>query len=276
MFPTLANLFEYSLDGDPDLTHAAVHAVNQWMHEVWSFDYQSRIFTMPVITLPIVEEAIKELEWVLERGAKASWSGPLLSPVCAAPGRSPSPSSTRSGRGCRRRACRSACTPRSRRSPPTTRRGSRAERQRVRRPAQEHADPAPGDRGRPGGDALRGRAVPLPDLSAERRERRGVGRPPAPRARPRTGRCPRSSPSTRSTSSGATSTSARSGRTTSPSWSSRRQRPRAFGSDYPHPEGLAEPLEYLDTLRDAQLDDTTIRQVMSTNANALLGVPMAA
>ena len=24
-----------------------------------------------------------------------------------------------------------------------------------------------------------------------------------------------------------------------------------FGSDYPHPEGLAEPLEYLDTLRGA-------------------------
>jgi predicted TIM-barrel fold metal-dependent hydrolase len=71
MFPTLANLLEYSLDGDPDLTHVAVHAVNEWMHEVWSFDYQSRIFTVPVITLPIVEEAIKELEWVLERGAKA-------------------------------------------------------------------------------------------------------------------------------------------------------------------------------------------------------------
>ena len=49
-----------------------------------------------------------------------------------------------------------------------------------------------------------------------------------------------------------------------------------FGSDYPHPEGLAEPLDYLDTLRDAQLDDTTIRHVMSANANALLGVPMAA
>ncbi len=70
VFPTLANLLEYTLDGDPDLTHAAVHAINAWLHDVWTFDYESRIFTTPVITLPIVEEAIKEIEWVLERGAK--------------------------------------------------------------------------------------------------------------------------------------------------------------------------------------------------------------
>jgi len=71
VFPTLANLLEYTLDGDPDLTHAAVHAVNQWLLDVWSFDFQERIFTTPVITLPIVEEAVKELDWVLEHGAKA-------------------------------------------------------------------------------------------------------------------------------------------------------------------------------------------------------------
>jgi predicted TIM-barrel fold metal-dependent hydrolase len=71
MFPTLANLLEYTLDGDPDLTHIAVHAVNEWLHDVWSFDYEERIFTVPVITLPIVEEAMKEVEWVLDRGAKA-------------------------------------------------------------------------------------------------------------------------------------------------------------------------------------------------------------
>ena len=45
--------------------------MNQWLFDVWSFDYEKRIFTTPVITLPIVEEAVKELDWVLERGAKA-------------------------------------------------------------------------------------------------------------------------------------------------------------------------------------------------------------
>jgi predicted TIM-barrel fold metal-dependent hydrolase len=71
IFPTLANLLEYSLEGDPDLTHVAVHAVNEWMHDTWSFAYADRLFVAPVITLPIVEEAIKELEWALQRNAKA-------------------------------------------------------------------------------------------------------------------------------------------------------------------------------------------------------------
>ncbi len=49
-----------------------------------------------------------------------------------------------------------------------------------------------------------------------------------------------------------------------------------FGSDYPHPEGLAEPLDYLETLRAEDLDDATIRRVMSDNGNALFGLPVAA
>jgi len=71
MFPTMASLLEYSLEGDPDLTHTSVHAVNHWLHDTWSFDYEGRIYAVPVITLPILERAIEELEWVLERGARA-------------------------------------------------------------------------------------------------------------------------------------------------------------------------------------------------------------
>jgi predicted TIM-barrel fold metal-dependent hydrolase len=70
MFPTLASLVEERLREDPDLTHVVIHALNEWIHEEWTFDYQSRIFAVPIITLPIVEKAIEELEWVLERGAK--------------------------------------------------------------------------------------------------------------------------------------------------------------------------------------------------------------
>ena len=71
MFPTLASLIEERMRDAPELTHAVVHALNQWMYETWSFDYEGRIFATPVITLPIVDRAIEELEWVLERGAKA-------------------------------------------------------------------------------------------------------------------------------------------------------------------------------------------------------------
>ncbi len=71
MFPTLASLLEERLRDDPEAIHVVVHALNQWLHETWSFSYENRIFTTPVISLPIVEKAIEELEWVHERGAKA-------------------------------------------------------------------------------------------------------------------------------------------------------------------------------------------------------------
>jgi predicted TIM-barrel fold metal-dependent hydrolase len=70
MWPTLASLVEERLRDDPDATHAVIHALNQWMHEQWTFDYEGRIFAAPVITLPIVERAIDELAWVVERGAR--------------------------------------------------------------------------------------------------------------------------------------------------------------------------------------------------------------
>ena len=71
MFPTLASLLEERMKDDPELTHVVIHAFNEWLYETWRFDYAGRIFTTPVITLPIVERAIEELEWVLERGARA-------------------------------------------------------------------------------------------------------------------------------------------------------------------------------------------------------------
>jgi predicted TIM-barrel fold metal-dependent hydrolase len=70
MFPTLASLLEERMRDDPELTHAVIHALNEWIYEEWTFNYQDRIFATPVITLPLVEKAIEELEWVLERGAK--------------------------------------------------------------------------------------------------------------------------------------------------------------------------------------------------------------
>jgi predicted TIM-barrel fold metal-dependent hydrolase len=71
MFPTLASLIEERMRHDPDLIHVVIHALNEWLHETWSFNYKDRIFTTPVITLPNVDKAIEELEWVVERGAKA-------------------------------------------------------------------------------------------------------------------------------------------------------------------------------------------------------------
>ena len=70
LFPTLASVLEERLRDDPELIHDVVHAFNQWLFETWSFNHQDRIFSTPVISLPIVDRAIEELEWVVERGAK--------------------------------------------------------------------------------------------------------------------------------------------------------------------------------------------------------------
>ena len=45
-----------------------------------------------------------------------------------------------------------------------------------------------------------------------------------------------------------------------------------FGSDYPHPEGLADPVSFLDELKTLGAGDQ--QRIMSTNLKALLdGAP---
>lgn len=71
IFPTLASLLEARLMDDPELTQTLLHSFNQWIHDEWKFDYKGRIFATPVLNPCIPERAIEELEWVLERGARA-------------------------------------------------------------------------------------------------------------------------------------------------------------------------------------------------------------
>ena len=71
MWPTLASLLEERLADDPIATAVVVHALNEWMHEHWTFNFENRIFATPVINLSILKEAIRELDYVVERGARA-------------------------------------------------------------------------------------------------------------------------------------------------------------------------------------------------------------
>jgi predicted TIM-barrel fold metal-dependent hydrolase len=70
MYPTLASLIEERFRDDPELTHVVIHALNQWLLEHWTFNFEERIFPVPIITLPIVDRAIEELQWVVEQGAR--------------------------------------------------------------------------------------------------------------------------------------------------------------------------------------------------------------
>src|SRR5690606_33096549 len=70
VYPTLANLVEHSAAEDPDLTAAMLHALNQWMLETWGFTHENRLFMTPVVTCGLVDEARRELEYLIDNGAK--------------------------------------------------------------------------------------------------------------------------------------------------------------------------------------------------------------
>ena len=70
-WPTLASLVEERLRDDPPAIHAVVHALNEWMHEHWTYNYADAMYPTPMISLSVLDEALKELEFVVANGAKA-------------------------------------------------------------------------------------------------------------------------------------------------------------------------------------------------------------
>ena len=70
MFPTLASLLEIHFTDDPELTSTLVHSFNEWLHDEWTFDYDGRIFATPIVNPCVVDRAVAELDWLLDRGAK--------------------------------------------------------------------------------------------------------------------------------------------------------------------------------------------------------------
>src|ERR1700677_3070299 len=80
MWPTLASLLEERLADDPVATGVVIHALNEWMLEHWTFNFEDRIFATPVINLSIVDEAIRELDYVVSNGARAILIRPATVP----------------------------------------------------------------------------------------------------------------------------------------------------------------------------------------------------
>jgi predicted TIM-barrel fold metal-dependent hydrolase len=71
LWPTLASVLEERVADDPDLAVAVIHALNQWMDEHWSFVFADSIYATPIISLAAgVDRALEELQFVSERGAK--------------------------------------------------------------------------------------------------------------------------------------------------------------------------------------------------------------
>jgi predicted TIM-barrel fold metal-dependent hydrolase len=70
LFPTLTVTVE-GLISDQEMLYECLHSFNRWLEEDWGFAHQNRIYAVPHISLADVDLAVKELDWVIERGARA-------------------------------------------------------------------------------------------------------------------------------------------------------------------------------------------------------------
>jgi predicted TIM-barrel fold metal-dependent hydrolase len=70
-FPTRGVCFEHLMRRDPDVLYANLRAFNQWLYEDWGYARGDRLFTAPLMNLTDISSAVEELELALERGARA-------------------------------------------------------------------------------------------------------------------------------------------------------------------------------------------------------------
>jgi predicted TIM-barrel fold metal-dependent hydrolase len=70
MLPTLAVAVEENLSHDVGLTYASLRAFNRWLEDDWSYGKDGRLFGVPMLSLLDLDEAMLELNRVLKAGAR--------------------------------------------------------------------------------------------------------------------------------------------------------------------------------------------------------------
>jgi predicted TIM-barrel fold metal-dependent hydrolase len=70
LFPTLAVCVEHFMKHDVPQLYANLRAFNAWLDEEWGFAWQERIYAAPLVSLADVERACAELDWLLAKGAR--------------------------------------------------------------------------------------------------------------------------------------------------------------------------------------------------------------
>jgi predicted TIM-barrel fold metal-dependent hydrolase len=84
MLPTLGVAVEFDMRDDVELSYASLRAFNRWLEEDWGYGQDGRIFAVPMLSLLDLDRAMTELHRVLDAGAR-------LVHLCPGPigGRSP-------------------------------------------------------------------------------------------------------------------------------------------------------------------------------------------
>lgn len=86
MFPTFGCGVEEALRNDIDATMASLHAFNLWLDEDWGFDRADhRVYTAPMISLADPAAAAAEIDFVLARGARLVHIRPAPVPGASKP-----------------------------------------------------------------------------------------------------------------------------------------------------------------------------------------------
>ena len=70
MFPSHGVCIEGPMQTDIEATLNIMTGFNRWIDDEWGFAYKNRIFSVPSLSLTDLDLALRELEWVLERGAR--------------------------------------------------------------------------------------------------------------------------------------------------------------------------------------------------------------
>jgi predicted TIM-barrel fold metal-dependent hydrolase len=89
LFPTVGVAVEHEMHSDVEAMYAALRAFNRWLEEDWGYGGDGRIYSAPMLSLVDVDQGVAELQRVLEAGARIVHlkKGPLYGESPASPSR---------------------------------------------------------------------------------------------------------------------------------------------------------------------------------------------
>ncbi|HEY7106721.1 MAG TPA: amidohydrolase family protein [Acidimicrobiia bacterium] len=76
IYPTIGLSCEHLFAEDWDLLYDFFHAFNAWIDDDWGFDHEHRIYAPPVIPMADVHRSLDELEWAIARGCRVVTTTP--------------------------------------------------------------------------------------------------------------------------------------------------------------------------------------------------------